>query len=447
MAFATRSNGGDPQAAPRSREATAVRVVFLNQTFHPDVAATAQHAFDLARDLAAHGHEVHAIASRSLYGERGATLPAEEVVDGIQVHRVGRSLFGKAGLAARLFDFAAFFAASAWRLLRMPRADVCVCLTTPPFIALAGVLAKRLRGGRLVIWSMDLYPDAPVAFGLMRPGSLMVRMASRLDRLCLSAADAVVALGRCMRDRLIAKGVEAERIRVIGVWSDEDEVAEARGENPFRSRWDVGDRTLVMYSGNFGLGHDVETFLGAAERLRGDDRVRFAFVGGGKRKREVDDFVRERGLTNCIVEGHQPRELLGALLTAADLHLVTIRPGVEGIMVPSKFYGILAANRPAILVGAAEGEIGRTIVEERCGEIVAASEVDALAAAILRRVQDPEIAKAEGARGRAALAARFSRRHRCAEWRALLESLARRGANRASAAGDGAPKALAEEAR
>jgi glycosyltransferase involved in cell wall biosynthesis len=271
-------------------------------------------------------------------------------------------------------------------------------------------------------------------------------MASRLDRLCLSGADAVVALGRCMRDRLLAKGVEAERIRVIGVWSDEEEIDAERGENPFRSRWEIGDRTLVMYSGNFGLGHDVETFLAAAERLRGDDRVRFAFVGGGKRKREVDDFVRERGLRNCIVEGHQPRELLGALLTAADLHLVTIRTGVEGIMVPSKFYGILAANRPAILVGAAEGEIARTIVEEHCGEIVAVSEVEALVAAILRRVEDPALGKAEGDRGRAALVDRFSRRHRCAAWRRLLESLDPRTERDARAA-VGTANAISEDAR
>ena len=400
-----------------------MRVVFLNQTFHPDVAATAQHAFDLARHLVAHGHEVHAVASRSLYGERGASLPAEEFVEGVHIHRVGRSLFGKAGILARGFDFLLFFLASAWRLLRMPRPDVIVCLTTPPFIALVGLLARRVRGGRLAIWSMDLYPDAPVAFGLLRANSLAVRLASRLDRICLSGADAVVALGRCMRDRLLAKGVDPERLEVIGVWSDEAEVAPSAAENPFRAKWEIGDRTLVMYSGNFGLGHDVETFLAAAELLRDDDRIRFAFVGGGKRKAEVDAFVRERSLSGCIVEEHQPRESLGDLLTAADLHLVTIRPGVEGIMVPSKFYGILAAARPAILVGAAEGEIARTIEEERCGAIVPVGDAAALAAAIERRADDPSRAKAEGARGRAALEARHSRRIRCEAWRRLLESL------------------------
>lgn len=404
-----------------------MRVVFLNQTFHPDVAATAQHAFDLARHLVAHGHEVHAVASRSLYGERGASLPEEEVVEGVHIHRVGRSLFGKAGIIARGFDFVLFFAASAWRLLRMNRPDVIVCLTTPPFIALAGLLARRLRGGRLAIWSMDLYPDAPVAFGMMRPRSMIVRIASRIDRMCLSGADAIVALGRCMRDRLLAKGADPTRLRVIGVWSDETEIVPEEGENPFRLRWSIGDRTLVMYSGNFGLGHDVETFLKAAERLRDDDRVRFAFVGGGKRKSEVDSFVRERGLENCFVEGHQPRAALGDLLTAADLHLVTIRPGVEGIMVPSKFYGVLAAARPAILVGAEQGEIARTIAEEHCGAIVPVGDVEALVDAILRRVEDPALSKAEGARGRAALEARHSRRVRCETWRMLLESLVAQG--------------------
>lgn len=398
-----------------------MRVVFLNQTFHPDVAATAQHAFDLARHLAAQGHEVHAVASRSLYGERGVALPAEETVEGVRIHRVGRSWFGKAGIAARLLDFVRFIASSTRRLLVLPRPDVIVCLTTPPFIALAGLLARRLRGGRVVIWSMDLYPEAPVAFGVMRRGSLLVRLATKIDRFCLNRADAVVALGRCMRDRLLAKGVDPDRLHVIGVWSDEREIDDAGDANRYRDRWGVGDRFLVMYSGNFGLGHDVDTFLGAAERLRDDDRVRFAFVGGGKRWPEVETFVRARGLAHCVLEGPQPRSDLGSLLTAADLHLVTLKAGVEGVMVPSKFYGILAAGRPAILVGGPDGEIARTIAEESCGEVVPVGDVDGLVEAIVDRLEHPATASGEGLRGRDALRERLSRRVRCEAWRRLLE--------------------------
>jgi len=401
-----------------------VRILLLNQTYAPDHAATAQHAHDLARHLVAHGHTVTAVASRSLYGERGAALPRRETIEGVQVERVGSSLFGKAGLLARLLDFGLFYLAATWRVLRLPRQDAMVCFTTPPFIALVGLLARRVKGGRVVLWSMDLYPDAPVALGAMRAGHPLVRLAERLDRFCLRRVDAVVALGRCMRDRLLAKGADPGRLEVIGVWSDDEEVDPGRaGENPYRAEWAIGDRLLVMYSGNFGLAHDVDTFLDAAERLAGEDRVRFAFVGGGKRKAEVERRVREAGPRHCILAPYQPRERLGELLAAADLHLVTMRPGSEGIVVPSKFYGIMAAGRPALLVGGGASEIALTIAEERCGAAVEVGDAAGLADAILRRVDDPELRDEEGRRGRAALVARHARRHRCERWRGLLEGL------------------------
>jgi colanic acid biosynthesis glycosyl transferase WcaI len=402
-----------------------VRVVFLNQTFHPDVAATAQHAFDLARHLVEHGHEVHAIASRSLYGERGATLPAEDVVEGVRIHRVGRSLFGKAGLGARIVDFLSFYASSARGLRSIPRPDVVVCLTTPPFIALNGLRLRSRTGAKMVLWSMDLYPDLPIACGAMSRWNPVALVGRLLDRRCLRGSDAIVALGRCMQKRLVEKGADAERIRVIGVWSDEQEIDPGRREdNAFREAWGVGDRMLVMYSGNFGLGHDVETFLDAAESLRDDDRIRFAFVGGGKRKAEVERRVREAGLGNCVLGPYQPRERLGELVGAGDLHLVSLRRGVEGIMVPSKFYGVLAAGRPVAFIGSSDGEIARVIAEERCGIVIEPGDSTGLADALRDYASDPQRRSIEGARGRRSLIQGHSRRIRCEAWRSLLESIA-----------------------
>ena len=113
-----------------------MRVLLINQTFYPDVAATAQHGHDLARFLVANGHQVSVIASRSIYGKAGTALPAYEKVDGIEIHRVGRSFYGKAGLLARTTDFALFYVLTAMKAIQIGRHDVSVCFTTPPFIAL-----------------------------------------------------------------------------------------------------------------------------------------------------------------------------------------------------------------------------------------------------------------------------------------------------------------------
>ena len=399
-----------------------MRVLLINQVFYPDVAATAQHGHDLARDLVRHGPEVSAIASRSIYGKKGAALPSFEEVDGIRIHRVGRSLFGKAGILARVADFGLFYVFAIVKALTLPRHDVVICFTTPPFIALAGRLLRALKGTKFVYWVMDLYPDLPIACGVMRRGSLPSRFFEAINRSCLRAADADVVLGRCMADLVVSKGVPAEKVRLIGVWSDQEEVKPIdRESNPYRREWGVGERMLVMYSGNFGIGHDVDTFLQAALRLKDDDRIRFAFVGGGKRKATVETFVAEHGLEDtCIVAPYQPRERLDELLSAADVHLVSLLEGIEGIMVPSKLFGILAAGRPAIFIGSPESEIAKVIVESECGLEVRQGAVEDLVAGIRGYADDPAGCAAAGERARAALVDLHAAQHRLEAWRALL---------------------------
>ena len=289
-------------------------------------------------------------------------------------------------------------------------------------------------------WVMDLYPDLPIACGVMKKTSLPSRFFESVNRRCLRSADADVVLGRCMADLVRSKGVSEDRIRLIGVWSDQEEVKPIpRSENEFRREWGIGDRTLVMYSGNFGIGHDVATFLEAAKRLRDDDRIRFAFVGGGKKKPEVEAYVAEHGLEDtCIIAPYQPRERLDELLSAADLHLVSLLEGVEGIMVPSKLFGILAAGRPALFIGDGSSEISRVVVENDCARVFAKGDVDALVEEIVRYTDDPEARLAAGERARRALVEEHGAKHRLEAWRALLEELA--GGDAISSAGTGATR-------
>ncbi|MBX3364291.1 MAG: glycosyltransferase family 4 protein [Phycisphaeraceae bacterium] len=402
-----------------------MRVLLLNQVFYPDVAATAQHAHDLAKHLVSHGHEVTAIASRSLYGQKGASLPKREVVDGVRIIRVGKSLFGKAGILARVADFALFYVFAAWKVLFGRRHDVIVCFTTPPFIALVGWMLRLVRRTRTVYWVMDLYPDLPVACGVMKPRGLSTRFFEGLNRFCLKRADRTVVLGRCMLERVLSKGVKPDHVIHIGVWSDQDEVKPiARHENPYREEWNLGDRFTVMYSGNFGLGHDVDTMCRAAEALKDDDSIRFVFAGGGKKKELVDAFVKEKGLTNCVLAPYQPRERLDASLSVANLHLATLLEGVEGIMVPCKLFGIMAAARPCVFIGHPSSELSRVLGEFDAGVTVRQGDAEGLVCVIRDLAADRTRTEAMGENARRALALAFSRHDACERWRLLLEDVA-----------------------
>ncbi len=355
-----------------------MHVVLLNQAFHPDVVATAQMGKDLADHLVRQGHHVTAVASRSIYGKKGAVLPSHERIevkraDGtiaghVEVRRVGFSLFGKASIAARIMDFALFYVLATLRVLTLKKPDVVVSYTTPPFIALVGLLCKWLRGSRAVYWVMDLYPDLPVACGVMREGALPTRFFEGVNRFLLRNSDANVVLGRCMRDRVLAKGVPASKVELVPVWSDlADLTPVAPDANLLRKEWGLTGKVVVMYSGNFGLGHDATTICGAMERLKDREDIAFVFVGGGKRRKEVEAFIREKGLKNAQYRDYVARERLNESLGLADVHLISLKQGVEGIMVPSKLFGIMAVARPGIFVGDPSSEIARVLEESHSG--------------------------------------------------------------------------------
>jgi len=399
-----------------------VNVLFINQFFHPDLAATAQIETDLAVDLAAAGVEVTAVAGRGSY-LGGETLPAREAWRGVEIVRLAATSLGKRTLAHRALDYGSFYASAALALARLPRHDAVVALTTPPLIAAAGLVAKAVKGSRLVYWVQDLYPEVAIAFGALAPRSAAARAMQATSRRVLRASDRVVVLGEAMRDRAVAAGAAPERVAVIPNWADGEAVKPvAHAENPLRAELAGGASCLVMYSGNIGRGHDVETLVGAARLLRDRADIAFLFLGDGAKRLELQ--LAARDLPNVRLGPYQPRDRLAASLSAADMHLVSLSPGLAGLLEPSKLYGIMAAGRPALFVGPASTEVARTIEREGCGRVLANGDSRGLAAAIASLAGDAPTRDHMGRRGREALVARYDRRVATSRFRELLLGLA-----------------------
>lgn len=398
--------------------------MLLNQVYWPDRAATAQMAHGLAKSLVDEGFEVVVVAQRSTYEDGDGELAAHEMVDGVEVFRVGRSLFGRRSFVLRGIDIIRFWVILGVRALTLPRVDVVVTFTSPPLIGLVGRLMRLFRRSKYVYWSMDLYPDIPITYGLISRRNPIGWAWEHMNRIALRGADRVAVLGRCMGEQVVAKGVKRERLFDGGVWADEDEIDPVpRAENPFAKRWDIGDRFVVMYSGNYGMGHEMETMLHAAERMQDRDDIVFLFVGGGTRKEGVEEFVREKGLSNVQCHPYQDRAELGALLSLADVHLITQLAALTGMFVPSKTYGVMAAGRPAIYVGLEEAEAARTLLENECGSVVPPGQPEVLEKVIEEMAQDPQRTSEQGRNGREAFEKRFTRDIRCKSWADMLRSL------------------------
>ena len=379
-----------------------MRVLFANRYFPPDHSATSQMVGDLAFHLAKRGHEVVAITSRQRYDDASARLAARENIDGVDVVRVATTRFGRSFLPGRALDYATFYLSAFFALLRRARrGDTVVAMTDPPLLSVVAALACALRGARLVNWVQDLFPEVATALGMRAPGVMRLRDWS------LRRAAVNVALGDLMAERIRARGAKAV---VRHNWAD-------AALHPIEKRglFGLGDAFVVEYSGNFGRAHEFATLAAAMRRLGDNAAIKFLFIGSGAK---LDDIKRAGG--NALFAPYQPREALSESLSAGDAHLVSLQPQLEGLIVPSKFYGVLAVARPVIFIGAADGELARLIREHGLGYAIAPGDDDALVRAIEELANDRERAIAMGQRGRALYDARFAPEIALAEWERIL---------------------------
>ena len=397
------------------------RITVLNQYYAPDEAATAQMAADLGEALTAAGHDVVAIASNRGYASRRKRYSRREVIDGVEVQRVWSTALGRGSVLARLIDYGFFLLGAAAKLLLGRRPDVVIVLTTPPLIGLVALFASRLRDFRVVLWSMDVYPDVAVALGAIRSGSLLERTLGAASRFLVQRVNGTVALGDSMAMRLRQHG--ASGLEVIHNWADEASIMPRRSvDHPVRRELGWSDRFVVLYSGNLGLAHEFDTVLAAARRIsHSDPRVVFAFIGSGPRADEVQRAAHD--LSNVQFRQLVHRSELGQTLTAGDVHLVTLRPKMAGLVVPSKIYGILAAGRPTIYVGPPDGEVHEIITEGHCGTSVLNGDVTGLVEAITAYARDPEKTSREGENARELLERRFTKRQGTEAFRQTVDRL------------------------
>jgi colanic acid biosynthesis glycosyl transferase WcaI len=334
------------------QNAQELKVLLLNQCFYPDVASTAQHLADLASELVANGHEVTVVSSDRGYDNSSVRFSRRETWKGVNIIRIPSLALGKSSKWRRVLNFASYFIVCGLRLLFLPRFDVVVALTSPPLISVLGSFFVSLKGGRLVFWVMDLNPDEAIAAGWLSEKSLLAKALLSFLNYSLRHAERVIVLDRFMKERIIAKGIPEEKIKVIPPWSHSDAVAfDSEGREAFRRKHELSDKFVVMYSGNHSLCHPLDTLLNTAAELAENKQIVFCFVGGGSEYEKVGVFAREHRLQNILCLPYQPFNELSASLSAADLHVVVMGDSFTGIVHPCKIYNILEIASPVLYIG------------------------------------------------------------------------------------------------
>ena len=389
-------------------------LIFINRFYWPDEPATAQLLTDLAEGLAATGEKVTVITSRNGRPE----IPCAELRQGVRILRVRSTRWGEKSLAGRALDFIAFSLGALIRFARIARpGDTVVVMTDPPLLGIFATTLARWRGARVVHWVQDIYPELAMAL----TGAKALRIFRPLRDRAWRRAGACVVPGDDMAAYLTGRGVK--KIAMIPNWAPAGLTPMPSGAaDALRDAWGLRGKFIAAYSGNLGRVHDLMPLLDTAAALQAETDILFVFIGDGAQRDALEAAAQKRGLNNVRFFPAQPRAQLAETLALGDVHFVTLRPGCEPLVFPSKLHGIAAIGRPMLFVGPRDCALARLVTGRGMGAVFAREESTLLAEAIRSLHRDATHQRAWGE-----AAERFHREtggveRAVADWRNVLHT-------------------------
>lgn len=366
-----------------------MHILLFNEYYPPDASATAKLAAQVAESLAQR-HKVTVVAGRPSYNPDEFypfAFLRRDTRNGVTVECVGSTAYPRHQMRRRVSNYLTYLALAVPRAIAL-RPDLVLAMTDPPVAGIAAAFVARWLGVPFVYNIQDMYPDMALGGDIVRPAA-WVRWWERMHRRALKQAARVVVIGDDMRDRIISKGIAPERIAVVRNGTtlstsspDPSDPAVQRIIQEIR----CGFSFVVLHAGNLGFYGDWTTLLKAAEIL-GNENTGLVFIGEGANLSAVQAAA--SNLSNVRFLPFRPADKMPPVLMAGDVHVVSVRRGLEGVVVPSKLYSILAAGRPVLAVTTANSDTARIVVESGCGLAADPDDPVAVAAAIRQMRSDP----------------------------------------------------------
>ena len=355
-----------------------MHILLLNEYYPPDTSATAKMAMQVVETLAQR-HRVTVVAGRPSYDPEEFypySFVRRDITYNVVVERVGSTAYPRTQMKKRVSNYLTYLALAVPRSLSL-QADVVIAMTDPPIAGLAGALVAGMTGRPFIYNIRDLYPEMAVGSEIVNRSRWVERW-ENLHRSALRRATRIIVLGDDMRERILAKGISGARVVVIrdgAVLSgtvplpNDPIVDEIRGGISF----------VLVHAGNLGFYGAWNTLIEAAKILSNED-VGLVFIGDGANRCALEDEARM--LPNVRFLPFRPADQIPYVMTAGDVHIITVRRGLEGVVVPSKLFSILAAGRPVLVVAPAECDAARIVTEGSCGVIADPDDPRAVADAI-----------------------------------------------------------------
>jgi glycosyltransferase involved in cell wall biosynthesis len=396
----------------------------VSEVYYPEEAGTAHYMTGIADGLAK-GAAVRVICAKPKYDRRWEGLPTKENHNGVQIHRCWATTFDKNHLGGRIANvytasFSIFFA-----ILRMVRkGDKVLVVTSPPLLPFVVAVACCLRGAKWILRIDDVYPEAMIHAGILRPGGIAARFIDWMNRTLYRRTEKIIVIGRDMK-RLVEKKLGGRNgpILLIPNWADVDSVVPCeRCENRLLRELGLERKFVVGYAGNIGRVQGVEALFATALRMKELDDVQFLFVGSGQKTAWLKQAIAGAQLKNITLVGQRPRSEQSDFLNSCDIAVVPLVRGMGGAGVPSRLYNVMAAGKPVIASVDHDSETALVVREQDIGWVVAPEEPAEMARAIIEARSAPDRLAEMGRRARKVAEDKYSRPRILAQYQHLLLS-------------------------
>jgi colanic acid biosynthesis glycosyl transferase WcaI len=382
----------------------------ISELYYPEETSTGYFLTKIAEGLASR-FSVRVLCSQPTYSSRGRRALANEIRNGVHIHRCWSSTFNKDVMPLRLLNVASISLSIFVNCLRRFRSGDCVIVVTnPPLLPFVVLLASRFCGSICCLLIHDVYPEVLTASGIVKQNSLVAQGIGWLTQQLYKRMSRIIVLGRDMAALAKNKmGTVDQPIKIIPNWSDVDFIRPCTcWPHPLLGQLGLSDRFVIQYSGNIGRTHGVEQLVACAEQLENDSTVHFLFIGFGGKKPWLDQRVRKLGLSNVTIMDYRPRAELAVSLTACDVAIISFIRGMAGVSVPSRMYNVMAAGRPIIAIADSDSELALVVREEGIGWVVSPGDISGLRKAILEAKANPSLLTQMGQRARQAAEMKYS---------------------------------------
>lgn len=400
-----------------SRTLSEMKILYISQYFPPEIGAPAARVSELSDRWSKAGHDVTVLTGfpnhptgriHPDYRKRFRRLTSSESFKNVRVVRTWLWPLPNRKSWERIGNYTSFFISAIVRGLFLRRPEVIVATSPQLLVGLAGWALARLKGVPVVLEVRDIWPDAILAAGVSRKGSVLEKSLTSISRFLYKRCDYIVGVTPGIVEELVStKDVPRDKIGLVMNGAD-PAFFSSNGGPDVRAQLNLEDKVVISFIGTIGLAYSVMMIVEAATRLKTKEGIRFLVIGEGVQREPLLQEAQRRRLKNLIVTGQKPREEIPAALRATDVCLILLKPNpVNAQAVPNRIGEYLAAGKA--IIAAVEGEAKEILKASGAAICIDPENLDQLVSAIQTLAESRELRTRMGRSGRRYMEANMTR--------------------------------------